>query len=112
MSKERKKKNYQTEQILALMVYGASCDICSNNDPVVLEFHHRYKTPLLHQGVYGPALYRTSINEQPIQLHRRTINEGYKQPDLMLLCANCHIKQDIIDDTGTRGRNKQDLFYC
>jgi hypothetical protein len=73
----------------ALSIYKCKCQICNNLDLTVLQWHHRIN--------YSPR-------EDVMSTERRIIKENGIIEDIMLLCANCHKKQDLIDSTGVRNK--------
>ena len=87
--KSRDQKNRDLLLKQALSVYDYKCELCNNDDIVVLEFHHR-------DGSGKQDNYK--------QMLKRIISNKNKLDNIMLLCANCHIHQDLIDGTGQRGK--------
>lgn len=69
----------------SLKIYGKRCQICGNSDTLVLQWHHRQRR-----------------GENMDSTCRRVAKYGDLLEDVMLLCSNCHIRQDIIDGTGRR----------
>jgi hypothetical protein len=87
IARDKEKRSLFLQQ--ALDIYGSKCKQCNNKDIIVLEFHH----------IDG-----SGKEDNRKQLLKRIVDSGHKLDNIMLLCANCHIHQDLIDGTGRRGR--------
>ena len=72
----------------ALLIYGLKCQVCGCLDIRLLHFHHRK---------------RTKTRDGNGAITRRIISSGKQDKNIMLVCANCHIKQNLIDGTSRNG---------
>ena len=72
----------------AFTIYGGCCQNCGNDDLLVFEWHHRIKEVKRVNAAKIEALI--------------VANNG-KLENVMLLCANCHIRQNLIDGTSKQG---------
>ena len=75
----------------ALLIYGAKCQVCGCLDTRLLQFHHR-----------KPNI----IKEWSLEVARRIVISGKQDKNIMVVCANCHIKQNIVDGTSKIGLGK------
>lgn len=83
-------KRYHARTLLnALNIYGCRCQHCGNDDITVLQWHH--------------CGGRKGKSDQRAKLLLRIVKVGRIIEDVMLLCANCHIHQDIKEETSIRG---------
>ena len=86
---KRYTKYYKTLLIKeALKIYDLQCQNCDYTDISVLQWHHRF----------SQKRRETTLS---VVLRINKINK--KLEDVMLLCSNCHIKYDLIDNTSNRG---------
>jgi len=72
-----------------MQFYGLECQICGYSDARCLQFHH----------INGDGHSVSRRNEVVAKILKA------REPldDVMLLCANCHIIQDLKDGTSKRG---------
>lgn len=89
---KRLKKLYQNRKKKVINLYGSKCMMCGETDPWVFEFHHK-------KG-------NSKINETTRKILLRISENGF-DPNIELLCANCHKKANIIDDTRRGGKYHQ-----
>lgn len=87
--KQYTRKWQQKQQHLALSIYNNECSTCGEKDRYCLQWHHR-------KG-------RRKKDEVGYKVARNIVKLGHKNSDIMLLCANCHIKQDAKDGTRCYG---------
>lgn len=86
--KKKAKMYYEKHRRIAIEIYGSKCSQCGIKDDIVLEFHHCFGNPKKER-------YLTYIN--------KIVQAGCELKEYMLLCANCHIKQNKIDGTSQIG---------
>lgn len=72
----------------ALQLYSCKCQQCQNPDLLVLQWHHRVS-------------FKPRENDKALFTRIKKYNSILE--DVLLLCANCHTKQDLIDRTTTGG---------
>jgi len=87
----RNRKNRVKKIINLFSLYGGRCQHCEEGDWVILEIHHRLgKNKIPQQS--ADTIY-SYIMKDPI----------YRKPQFQLLCANCHIKANLVDGTNRLG---------
>lgn len=74
--------------IQAFEIYNNQCQLCGNRDLQVLQWHHK-------SG-------RDNKDERGIKVAKKIVEARERISNIMLLCANCHIKQDQLDGTSNR----------
>jgi hypothetical protein len=77
-------------------MYDGKCEVCGNDDIVVLQWHHRGGDRKTH-------------NESNVDVSKRVVAAGKRLEDVMLLCASCHIHQDLIDGTTNKASRMQEI---
>jgi hypothetical protein len=89
LPKTTREKHSLLTRRLALEIYNCKCQVCSNADIVVMQWHHRRHLVPREQA-------RAAI--------LRILKVNKQLDDIMLLCINCHKKQDLIDKTNLRNK--------
>jgi hypothetical protein len=83
-NKEKIAKRHRQHRIVlvgrAMSGYGSECLFCEENDRDVLVFHHVYENGKKHRG---------KMNDRKFY---RWIIENDFPDEIILLCANCHMK--------------------
>jgi len=92
MPKYRKMSREITDKLIrrALNIYGCKCQVCGESDPIVLQWHHRSGDN------------RKNRHDMK-KICREVVQANEILPLYMLLCANCHCRQDHIDKTNIKG---------
>lgn len=89
LPKDSREKRLFKLKYKAFQIYGCACQNCGNSDPATFAWHHRIRLrPKETQG----AVLKHIVDNNAILEH------------ILLLCSNCHIKQDIIDGTNKKGK--------
>lgn len=94
---QKHSKNSLNKKITrAFVIYGGKCQMCDVDEWLLLDFHHRdgrknHKNDDIKKAV-------TQIVKSNKILKR-----------FVLLCCNCHRKQDLVDGTGKIGIRNQSL---
>jgi hypothetical protein len=77
-------------------ILGNECFICAEKDKIILQLHHRRSNPIFRAG-------RRKGGQRTNEITSMYNGNMYKMKNLLLLCANCHIKQNLEDGTSGGG---------
>lgn len=80
----------------ALKIYEGKCEVCGWDDVVILQWHHRGGDRKTH-------------NESNVDVSKRVVEAGRQLEDVMLLCSNCHIYQDLEDGTSNKSSRMMEI---
>lgn len=96
----QKKTKEVRQRAKVVEIYDNKCCMCGSNDIASFQFHHT-------NGVGGAE--NRKLHNRSRQVVKRILDKGSKLEDIKILCANCHIKADLLDGTNRIGSLRKGL---